>query len=189
MSLLAPMVIRTVAREDSTMSTNTFHNTGERTNSCITDHTQLPAWLIQYDAAEVAEVKSDWDAGRNDDVVHPAINRHTDRIEWDDLIFVWRAGAGNKAGIVGLGLAGNIDAREHAKNYQDPEGPRALRDTLDVQLVWFTDQPVLTRTDLKKNAAFADFELFRMPNRPNAFAVSDAQRDFIIARLQEVIGK
>lgn len=151
------------------------------------DLTALPAWLVQYSPRSAAALQSSWLAG--EDFEYPAIDRHVDEIRQDDIILFWVSGPARKSGIIGWGIAtGNIEELEHAKSYHDPEGPRALRDSAEVSICWVFDQPIITREELKRCPAFAAFDLFRMPNRPNAFVVSREQWTVFLARLEEVMG-
>lgn len=151
------------------------------------DLTALPAWLVQYSPRSARALQRSWNSG--DDFEYPAVDRHADEIQLDDIVLFWVSGPGVKAGIIGWGVAsGNVEELEHAKDYHDPDGPRALRDSAEVAMCAVFDEPIITRTELKQHPAFADFDLFRMPNRPNAFAVSRDQWTFVLSRMEEVLG-
>lgn len=152
------------------------------------DLTALPAWLVQYSPRSTRALQRSWNSG--EDFEYPAIDRHVDEIRENDIVLFWVSGPSTTAGIIGWGIAtGHVEELEHAKNYHDPDGPRALRDSAEVSICSVFDEPVITRDELKQHPAFADFDLFRMPNRTNAFVVSHAQWAVIFARLVEVLGR
>ncbi|MDI6910461.1 EVE domain-containing protein [Nocardioides sp.] len=152
------------------------------------DLTALPAWLVQYSPRSAKALQRSWNEG--EDFEYPAIDRHTDEIREDDIVLFWVSGPGTESGVIGWGIAsGHIEELEHAKNYNDPDGPKALRDSAEVSLCSVFDTPIITRDELKEHLAFADFDLFRMANRPNAFAVTREQWTVIFARLEEVLGR
>ena len=152
------------------------------------DITALPAWLVQYSPRSAKALQRSWNSG--EDFEYPAIDRHTDEIREDDIILFWVSGPSRTSGVIGWGIAtGHIEELEHAKNYNDPDGAKALRDSAEVSLCSVFDQPIITRDELKEHPAFADFDLFRMANRPNAFAVTREQWTLILARLEEAMGR
>lgn len=168
------------------METNTLTTVGATDSH--EDLTALPAWLVQYSPRSARALQRTWNAG--EDFEYPAIDRHVDEIREGDIVAFWVSGASTKAGIIGWGIAsGHVEELEHAKNYNDPDGARGLRDSAEVSICSIFDQPIITRYELKKHRAFADFDLFRMPNRPNAFAVTREQWTIILARLEEVLGR
>lgn len=164
-----------------------------RTLSCETtdrreDLTALPAWLVQYSPRSARALQRSWNEG--EDFEYPAIDRHADEIHEDDIVLFWVSGPGAESGVIGWGIAtGQIEELEHAKNYNDPDGAKALRDSAEVSLCSIFDEPIITRDELKEHHAFADFDLFRMANRPNAFAVTREQWAVIFVRLEEVLGR
>ncbi len=150
--------------------------------------TGLPVWLVQYSPRSAAALQRSWNSG--EDFEYPAIDRHIDEIREDDIVLFWVSGPSKKAGVFGWGIAtGVIEDLEHAKNYHDPDGPRALRDSAEVSLCCVFDEPIITRDELKQHTEFEDFDLFRMPNRPNLFTVSREQWAIILRRLEEVLGR
>lgn len=149
-----------------------------------TDILNAPAWLFQYNPHSAANLLNAWNVG--DDLEYPAIDRHADEINIDDFILFWISGPAKEAGIIGWGLAsGHFQELDHAKNYQDPDGPRGLRTSLEVDLCNVFDRPIITREELKQHPAFEDFDLFAMPNRSNAFAVTAEQWVIIFARIDQ----
>lgn len=151
------------------------------------DLTALPAWLVQYSPRSARALQRSWNEG--EDFEYPAIDRHADEIREDDIVLFWVSGPGRESGVIGWGIAtGHTEELEHAKNYNDPAGAKALRDSAEVSLCSVFDQPIITRAELKEHPAFADFDLFRMPNRPNAFGVTREQWTVVFARLEEVLG-
>ncbi|GAB3862579.1 hypothetical protein GCM10028801_28320 [Nocardioides maradonensis] len=158
------------------------------TDAAIKQYAATPAWLVQYAPASADSLLRRWEAG--EDFEYPAVNRHSDDIRLDHFVIFWRSGASDTAGVVGWGVtSGVVEEREHARSYHEPDGPRALRDSVEVALACVFDEPILTRAEMKQLPEFADFELFQMPNRPNAFAVSRAQWGVILRRLEEVLGR
>lgn len=144
--------------------------------------------LLQLNKGEASQLAREWATGL--DEFWPAVDRHTDDIRLDDLVLIWVAGPGNDAGVVGFGIAGGVlEKRRHARSYQDADGPRTLRQSALVTMAWMAPHPVLTRTEMRRMEAFADFELFSMPNRPNVFAVNEAQAQVVLDRLAQVVGK
>lgn len=165
------------------MSTMSCGTTGGRE-----DLTALPVWLVQYGPRSARALRRSWHEG--EDFEYPAIDRHTDEIRQDDIVLFWVSGPGSRAGVIGWGIAtGHVEELEHAKNYNDPDGARALRGSAEVSLCSVFDQPIITRDELKGHPAFADFDLFRMANRPNAFAVTREQWTLVLGRLTEVLGR
>jgi len=167
----------------TTNSSTMVDQTGNRE-----DLTALPAWLVQYSPRSARALQRSWNEG--EDFEYPAIDRHTDEIREDDIILFWVSGPTAKSGIIGWGIAsGHVQELEHAKNYNDPDGAKALRESAEVSLCSVFDEPIITRNELKELQAFAGFDLFRMANRPNAFAVTREQWTIILARLTEVLGR
>lgn len=161
--------------------------TASRTGS-HEDLTKLPTWLVQYSPRSAKALQQSWNSG--EDFEYPAIDRHTDELREDDIVLFWVSGSGSESGVIGWGIAsGHVEELEHAKNYNDPDGARALRDSAEVSLCSVFDQPIITRDELKEHPAFADFDLFRMANRPNAFAVTRGQWTLVLARLEQVLGR
>ncbi|WP_307494784.1 EVE domain-containing protein [Cellulomonas humilata] len=150
-----------------------------------------PGHLVQLRPAAAADLLEDWYGSQDDDecLWYPAIDRNVDQIAAGDLVYFWVSGAGDAAGLVGVGVAtGEFEELEHARNYADPEGLRSLRNSAEVSVVWVTDKPVITRTELKRLDLFIDFDLFRMPRRANAFTVTREQAAVFNQRLTAVIG-
>lgn len=148
------------------------------------DILSVPTWLFQYSARSTADLQSGWNAGH--DLEYPPVDQHADQINEDDFILFWVSGPAKEAGIIGWGLAsGHFEELEHAKNYQDPDGPRSLRTSLEVDLCTVFDAPIITRDELRRHPAFEDFDLFTMPNRSNAFTVTAEQWAVIFARIDQ----
>lgn len=143
--------------------------------------------LVQLNADSARWMFRDWNRG--EDFYYPAVSRHTDDIELDDLVLFWVSGPSDTAGVVGFGIAtGDLPQLEHPVSYRNPDGPTTLRDSAEVAVAWVSDKAVLTRSELARHAAFTEFELFKMPNRPNAFAVTDEQSAVVLDRLKSVLG-
>lgn len=148
----------------------------------------IPAWLVQFDPFEAEELKNDWRNGQQ--FAYPAVNRNTHAIAAGDLVYFWVYGLEGASGIYGVGVAtGRVMQRPHAKNYRDPDGPRALRDSVEVDLDRFLREPILTRIEMKADPVFAAFDLFKMPNRPNAFTVTREESAVVLARMEQVMGR
>lgn len=148
----------------------------------------MPVWLFQYSPRSARALQLSWNAG--EDFEYPALDRHADDIRLDDIVLFWRSGRGDTAGLIGFGVAsGVIEELSHPRNYQDPDGPRALRKSAEAALCCVFDEPVITRSELKQSPEFADFDLFRMPNRANAFEVTAAQWAIVRDRIEEVMGR
>lgn len=144
--------------------------------------------LFQFNPTSANDLFLDYEAG--EEVWWVNIDRNTDKVAFDNLVFFWVSGAPHKAGIVGVGVAsGEFDELEHPVSYQDPEGPPRLRTSTQVALAWVDDKPILTRAEMKGLDLFTDFELFKMPNRQNAFEVDSRQAEFILDRIKAVIGE
>jgi hypothetical protein len=147
-----------------------------------------PAHLMQYDRRSADALVASWADGA--DFEQPAVSRRTDAISLDDLIFFWVTGTAEKAGLIGVGVAsGRLLSLEHPVSYRDQQGPRVLRDSAEVALYCVFDTPVVTRADLLADPAFADFDLFAMPNRPNAFRVTAEQAALLVQRVEAVLGR
>ncbi len=145
------------------------------------------AWLVQYSPRTARELWLGWNAG--EDFEYPNVDRHADEIREDDIVLFWVSGPGHQAGLIGFGVAsGEIESLSHPRDYHKPDGPWMLRRSAEVSVCAVFDTPVTTRTELKQHPEFADFPLFRMPNRPNAFEVTGDQWAIIMRRLQEVLG-
>lgn len=152
------------------------------------DPASLMAWMVQYSPRTAGELRRDWNAGN--DFEYPNVGRHADQIRANDIVLFWVFGPGDQAGVIGFGLAsGEVEKLWHSKDYDKPDGPRVLRQSAEVCLCWVFDNPVMTRTELQQYNEFAKFDLFRMPNRSNAFEVTGAQWAIIMRRLQEVLGR
>ena len=148
----------------------------------------VPVWLIQYSPRGAQALLRSWASG--EDFEYPKTDRNVHSIREGDIVLFWVSGAGAKAGVFGFGLAtGNVEKLDHAKNYKDPDGPRTQCDSAEVSLAAVFEAPVCTREELREIPAFADYDLFRMPNRPNAFAVTPEQWQVIHGRLEEVMGR
>ncbi|MGQ2912113.1 EVE domain-containing protein [Aeromicrobium sp.] len=149
-----------------------------------TDILDMPTWLFQYSPRSAKDLQNGWEAGAELD--YPALDRHADEIKMDDFVLFWVSGPAKEAGIIGWGLAsGHLEERDHAKNYHDPDGPRSLRASLEVNLCSVFDRPIITREELKQHPVFEDFDLFAMPNRSNAFTVTAEQWAVIFARIDQ----
>ena len=128
---------------------------------------------------------ADWRSG--EELNYPSVDRHTQEIAPDDIILFWVCGPGDTAGVIGYGLAsGVITQREYPKDFKDPDGPKTLRPAMEVMLLDVFDAPVITRTELKQDSVFADFDLFRMAARTNAFTVTAEQWGVLMNRLEAV---
>jgi hypothetical protein len=144
--------------------------------------------LLQFNRTTLGNLLADYDAGVDSWWVN--VDRNADRFHFDDLVFLWVSGPADKAGIVGCGVAsGDFKEMEHPASYQEPARGRKLRLSTEIFWAWVGDTPVLTRAEMKPLGLFADFELFTMPNRPNAFTVNWAQAEFIVDRIKAVIGE
>lgn len=144
------------------------------------------AHLFQFNAATAKNLYLDCESGVESWWVN--IDRNTDAMELEGLVFVWVSGPSDKAGIIGFGVAsGEFDERDHPASYNNPQGPRRQRLSTEIFWAWVGQDPVVTRADIKTLDLFADFDLFKMPNRQNAFAVNGAQASFIIDRLKAVM--
>ncbi|GAB3077760.1 EVE domain-containing protein [Pedococcus soli] len=137
-------------------------------------------WLVQFHVEEAAEAIADFvDDGI--DLTYPAVSRHLEHVSVGDVVVFWVAGTGKRAGVYGYGtVAGPVQEREHPVSYGDPHGPRTKRPSVPVTITSMFDHVVIRRTDIKGLPAFADFELFRMPNRPNLFEVTAAQMALMV---------
>lgn len=152
------------------------------------DLTVLPAWLIQYNPRSALELQHSWVEGT--DTEYPAVDRNAEGIGRDDIVLFWVSGPAAKAGVFAYGVAsGRVEEREHPKSYHDPDGARALRTSAEVDVADVFANPIITRAELKRLPEFADFELFRMPNRTNAFVVTRQQWAIILDRISKVSGE
>ena len=146
----------------------------------------IPTWLVQYNPRGAREFLGLWNAG--DDFAYPAVDRHVTDIAENDFVLFWVSG--KDAGVIGWGIAsGQSEELRHPKDYRDPDGPRALRTSAEVALCCTFDEPIITREELQRVPEFDDFDRFRMPNRPNAFEVTEPQWRVILRRLEEVLGR
>lgn len=151
------------------------------------DLTELPAWLVQYSPRSAHGLRRRWNEG--EDTEDPAVDRHLGDIGLDHIILFWVSGHAKRAGIIGWGItSGLVRELDHAKSYHDPDGPRAQRTSAEVEVCEVFDTPIITRHELKKLPEFGGFELFRMPNRSNAFAVTRQQWAIILDRIEMVMG-
>lgn len=145
------------------------------------------AHLIQLNPAGAADLYNSW--GADEPCYYPPVDRNADNIRPDDIILFWVAGPGEKAGIVGFGLAtGLVEDREHPRAYPDPDSPAVLRPSAEVALGWVAPAPVITRSRLRQHPEFETFDLFIMANRPNTFPVTPAQTLVVVGLLEEVLG-
>lgn len=152
------------------------------------DLTELPAWLIQYNPRSTLALQRSWVAG--DDVQDPPVDRYAADFGADHIILFWVSGPADKAGVIGWGItSGLIQDVDHPRSYHDPDGPRAMRTSVEVEVCDVFADPIITRAELKRLPEFADFELFQMPNRSNAFAVTRQQWAIILDRIEQVSGE
>lgn len=154
----------------------------------LREMTKRNVHLFQFNPASAADLFFDYEAGAESWWVN--IDRNTDKVDFDNLVFFWVTGPSDKAGIIGAGVAsGEFDELEHPKSYNDPNGPRALRTSTEIFLAWVGDTAILTRAEMKQLDIFADFDLFKMSRRPSAFTVNRTQAEYIIDRFKAVIGE
>jgi hypothetical protein len=149
------------------------------------DLLRTPAWVVQYNPTSAALLRGEWDA-MTDEVFEeeglpetPDIARHLDEIRPGDFILFWVSGPGDGAGLYAWGNAsGEVTEGDYPERWSDPDGPR-----VEVEIGDVFSEPFVTRSALKELPEFEDFELFSMPNRPNAFAVTPEQWSIILDHL------
>lgn len=154
------------------------------------DLLKTPAWVVQYDPTSAALLREEWDAITDEEFDEeglpetPDIARHLDEIRPGDFILFWVFGPGDSAGLYAWGNAsGEVSEHDYPKHWSDPDGPVARKTGMEVQIGAVFPEPFVTRTALKQHREFDDFELFTMPNRPNAFAVTPEQWSIILDHL------
>lgn len=147
------------------------------------------AWLMQVSKDVMSEVNALWDREPLEDVfIDVPSERHRDEIALGDLVFLWVHGPRDTAGVFGVGLvSGEPMLRDHARSYTDPEGPRSERWSVEVVVISVFREPIVRRGQLKNDARFEDFELFVMPRRTSAFAVTPEQKNHITELWDEAI--
>ena len=152
------------------------------------EYLTTPTWVVQYNPRSAQLLRRSWQGG--EDFEYPNVDRHADEIHADDFILFWVSGPGAEAGVIGVGVASGVnEVRDHPKSYRDPEGPTVLRNSAEVALACVFIDPVVTRDELRRHPEFDEFDLFRMPNRPNAFPVTPEQWAIIFRRMEEVLGQ
>jgi hypothetical protein len=137
-------------------------------------------WLVQFHVEEAVEAITDFiDHGH--DLTYPAVSRHLEGVSVGDPIVFWVLGPGQSAGVFGFGVVtGPVEDLEHPVSYREPTGRRTNRPSLPVRVTSMFDHVVVPRSALRTLPAFADFELFRMPNRPNLFEVTGPQMTLMV---------
>jgi predicted RNA-binding protein with PUA-like domain len=176
-------------------STHDVDSTIENTSARLEFNTRedllnTPAWIVQYKPASVALLREEWDFITDEELDEeglsevPDVSRHLDEIRRGDFILFWIAGPGNSAGLYAYGNAtGEVIQGRYPKRWSDPDGEQVTKSGMEVLVSNVLEEPFVTRTTLKALPEFADFELFRMPNRPNAFAVTPEQWSIILDHL------
>ena len=154
------------------------------------DLLKTPAWIVQYNPTSAAWLREEWDAITDEEFEEegleetPDMARHLDEIRPGDFILFWVSGPGDTAGLYAWGNAsGEVTECDYPKRWSDPDGPRVRKTGMHVQVGDVFSEPFVTRSALKEFPEFKDFELFRMPNRPNAFAVTPEQWSIILDHL------
>jgi len=151
------------------------------------DLLKTPAWIVQYNLTSATLLREEWNSATDeatDDegfIETPAITRHLDEIRPGDFILFWIAGSGDNAGLYAWGQASGEPTEEnYPKDWKNPEGQHVIKTAMEVQINDVLHEPLVTRTTLQRFPEFADFELFTMPNRANAFAVTTEQWSIIL---------
>lgn len=154
------------------------------------DLLQASAWVMQYKPNAAALLQQErntiTDEEFDDDglLETPAIARHLDEIRSGDFILFWMCGPGDTAGLYAWGNAsGEATERDYPRDWSDLDGPSERKTAMEVWIGEVFAQPFLTRSALKQLPEFDDFELFEMPNRANAFAVTPQQWSIILDHL------
>ena len=156
------------------------------------DFLKVPAWVVQYKSDSAATLREEWNTIPDEEFDEiglaevPDVSRHLDDIRPGDIILFWIAGPGDSAGIYAWGQAtGEIIQGNYPKRWSEPDGQQVLKSGMEVLISNVFEKPFVTRTALKACREFDDFDLFRMPNRPNAFAVSPEQWSIILDHLTD----
>ncbi len=154
------------------------------------DLLKVSAWVVQYKPNMAALLQEEWEAITDEEfddeglLETPAIARHLDEIRSGDFILFWVCGPGDTAGLYAWGNAfGEVTERDYPRNWSDLDGPSERKTAMEVWIGEVFAQPFLTRSALKQLPEFDDFELFEMPNRTNAFAVTPQQWSIILDHL------
>lgn len=137
-------------------------------------------WIIQVHRPEAINLVESLQAG--DAYFTTPIDRHLLDVRVGDVVLLWVTGRGSAAGIFGAGwVTDSMVMAEHRRDYGDAGSPRVLRPSIEVFLEFAKDWVMISRPELRAREGFdaADFELFTMPNRPNAFAVNEPQHRVI----------
>jgi len=150
------------------------------------DILRTPAWVVQYDPNSAALLREEWDSITDEEFEvegfpqTPNITRHLDEIRPGDFILFWVSGPGDTAGLYAWGNAsGEATEDDYPKRWSDPDGPLVQKPGMEVYVCDVFSEPFVTRSVLQALPEFKDFELFEMPNRPNAFAVTPEQWSII----------
>lgn len=139
-------------------------------------------WLFQVTPDEARDCFVEWNSDP-DWMFRPAVDRHTDDVRSGDIALMWVTGSGDRAGLFGAGLVEETGLElEHRRTYQDATSPKATRPSISIDLHYLADRVLVTRPELRALAGFspATFELFKMANRSNAFAVEPQQAETIL---------
>lgn len=154
------------------------------------DLLKTPAWVVQYSAGSAVLLRQEWAATSDEEddgegfVETPAISRSLDEIRPGDFVLFWISGPADSAGFYAWGNAsGEVTERDYPKDWSDPDGPRVRKTGMEVEMGNVFSKAFVTRTVLQQFPEFESFELFVMPNRANAFAVTPAQWSIILDHL------
>lgn len=147
----------------------------------------MRTWIIQLHPPQVDYLVDLWREG--DCVYTPAVDRHLLDVRVGDVVLFWVTGRKGQAGVFGGGRVTNsLLETEHHRDYADPDSPIVVRTSIEVRPEFVKDWVMVTRPELQALEGFSrdEFELFKMPRRPNAFAVSPEQHEVIFSLLMRL---
>lgn len=144
-------------------------------------------WLFQMSTTYAEDCRSAWNHGIDSWTL--PISRHEEEVLPGDVVLLWEMGRGDTAGLFGYAVITETDLEAtRPRHWDEPEGPSIMEKAVEAEFFLVAAEPFITRTLLKPLPALSEFELFKMANRPNIFAVTHDELDAIAAQLRNRAG-